>query len=600
MSRTAVTAASPRKPTLRPRRAKQVIFSQRVKRMEIDGSGEEVTDEDEAGEPDEGAADASGEASSAVGSEEEDTSDGERDESPAQGASDSDEAVEEDAPGDDTFEVSDEDEAMSIDGRSPPPPRRRGGSGRATIPVVTPPLLARSELTRSRIAMPPPRVPSRLHRSSARLASPESDDAQDGADEAADDDEALEDDDEEEDEDVDDAQHASPSKMRKLRNGKQLRIHTPSGSSSVRAARMQPEEGHGSGGEAESDSEAESEAEEDEAEEDDPMADPKQATLARLRLARLAELCEERDIDTKGKKAFLIDRLLQHHRARTAAAAPSSQASRSSVDSATTERPASSTAGKKGKGKVRPVVANAPGRKRSAAHVPLLLRSHSRQTLASKPDSPALDPCNPDAAPAEAVDELNGLDLESLNLLDKEIPPHRLEKLEKIGSGGFKDVYVGKYFHQKSRAQKVAIADIRDDLTEMDIKELSLLRDLRHENIVRFIGVSIPDAPRHVPCMIVSELCTNGDLFDYIRNVPAPSNDDIVSRSVRCLSRRLTPCAVPHHARDGARHRVPARPRPGHHPPRHQVDEHPHHARPPRQDQRLCAHASRACACHSC
>ncbi|PWO00616.1 kinase-like protein, partial [Tilletiopsis washingtonensis] len=246
-------------------------------------------------------------------------------------------------------------------------------------------------------------------------------------------------------------------------------------------------------------------------EEDDPMADPKQATLARLRLARLAELCEERDIDTKGKKAFLIDRLLQHHRARTAAAAPSSQA----------------TAGKKGKGKVRPVVANAPGRKRSAAHVPLLLRSHSRQTLASKPDSPALDPCNPDAAPAEAVDELNGLDLESLNLLDKEIPPHRLEKLEKIGSGGFKDVYVGKYFHQKSRAQKVAIADIRDDLTEMDIKELSLLRDLRHENIVRFIGVSIPDAPRHVPCMIVSELCTNGDLFDYIRNVPAPSNDDI-------------------------------------------------------------------------
>ena len=127
----------------------------------------------------------------------------------------------------------------------------------------------------------------------------------------------------------------------------------------------------------------------------------------------------------------------------------------------------------------------------------------------------------------DGVDELNGLDLESLNLTDKEIPPSKLEKLEKIGSGGFKDVYVGKYRISKTRVNKVAIADIRDQLTEMDIKELSLLRDLRHENIVRFIGVSIPEDPRHVPCMIVSELCSNGDLFDYIRNTPAPSDAEV-------------------------------------------------------------------------
>ncbi|PWY99554.1 kinase-like protein, partial [Testicularia cyperi] len=123
--------------------------------------------------------------------------------------------------------------------------------------------------------------------------------------------------------------------------------------------------------------------------------------------------------------------------------------------------------------------------------------------------------------------ELNGLDLESLNLVDKEIAPSKLEKLEKIGSGGFKDVYVGKYHISKSRVSKVAIADIRNHLTEMDIKELSLLRDLRHENIVRFIGVSIPENPRHVPCMIVSELCSNGDLFDYIRNTEAPCDAEV-------------------------------------------------------------------------
>ena len=86
---------------------------------------------------------------------------------------------------------------------------------------------------------------------------------------------------------------------------------------------------------------------------------------------------------------------------------------------------------------------------------------------------------------------------------------------------------MGKYHISRTRVNKVAIADIRDQLTEMDIKELGFLRDLRHENIVRFIGVSIPAEPRTVPCMIVSELCSNGDLFDYIRNTPPPADVEI-------------------------------------------------------------------------
>ncbi|PKI82320.1 hypothetical protein MVES_003762 [Malassezia vespertilionis] len=125
---------------------------------------------------------------------------------------------------------------------------------------------------------------------------------------------------------------------------------------------------------------------------------------------------------------------------------------------------------------------------------------------------------------ASDADELNGLDLESLDLLDREIPPDKLEKLEKIGSGAFKDVFVGKYHISRTRTNKVAISDLRNQLTDMDIKELTFLRDFRHQNIVRFIGISIPPEPRNVPCMIVSELCSNGDLFDYIRNTPAPSD----------------------------------------------------------------------------
>jgi hypothetical protein len=33
--------------------------------------------------------------------------------------------------------------------------------------------------------------------------------------------------------------------------------------------------------------------------------------------------------------------------------------------------------------------------------------------------------------------------------------------------------------------------------------------------------------------MVVSELCSNGDLFDYIRNVPAPKLSKVVRPSVR-------------------------------------------------------------------
>ena len=58
-------------------------------------------------------------------------------------------------------------------------------------------------------------------------------------------------------------------------------------------------------------------------------------------------------------------------------------------------------------------------------------------------------------------------------------------QLDECGRGGFKTVYRGRY-----RGHRVAIAELRGQLSGADIRELTLLRDLSHQNIVRFIGIS--------------------------------------------------------------------------------------------------------------
>lgn len=47
-------------------------------------------------------------------------------------------------------------------------------------------------------------------------------------------------------------------------------------------------------------------------------------------------------------------------------------------------------------------------------------------------------PQTPRQSKGDEQEEVNALDLESLQLQDKEIAPEKLTKLEKVGSGGFK------------------------------------------------------------------------------------------------------------------------------------------------------------------
>jgi len=211
-------------------------------------------------------------------------------------------------------------------------------------------------------------------------------------------------------------------------------------------------------------------------------------------------LCETRDLDVDGTKPQLAKALLEWRDRRSIASSASSSAPSSAPSSSSTARPPSKVPGR-----------TRTSRSKSKSVTPPVLMRASRVHK----DEPITPPVSKGKKDTEGDLEL---DLESLGLEDREIPPEKLTKLEKIGSGGFKDVFIGKF-----KGRKVAIAEFRDQLSAMDIKELKLLAEFAHPNIVRFLGVSIPENTKETPVMIISELCANGDLFDYVRNVSPPS-----------------------------------------------------------------------------
>ncbi|KAG0256483.1 hypothetical protein BG011_004474 [Mortierella polycephala] len=105
-----------------------------------------------------------------------------------------------------------------------------------------------------------------------------------------------------------------------------------------------------------------------------------------------------------------------------------------------------------------------------------------------------------------------------------EITYDQLKIGRKLGSGGFKDCYAGTY-----NGEEVAIGELRvQNFTAVDLKEMKheidVLKQLRHESIVRFIGVCTN--VKHL--CIVTELCENGDLYDFMRKVRKPSFGQLI------------------------------------------------------------------------
>lgn len=159
-------------------------------------------------------------------------------------------------------------------------------------------------------------------------------------------------------------------------------------------------------------------------------------TLIRLRRDDLVRLCETRDLDIDGTKPQLAQSLLQwRDRHANEFSSPSSTG---------TVRPPSTIRVRGGRRRTK-------SRSHSITPPTHMRPRHVHQDeLCTSPISNEQDQPEPELE----------LDLESLGLEDREIPPDKLTKLEKIGSGGFKDVYIGKF-----KGRRVAIAEFRDQLS---------------------------------------------------------------------------------------------------------------------------------------
>ncbi|KAJ2160834.1 hypothetical protein GGF46_001964 [Coemansia sp. RSA 552] len=129
------------------------------------------------------------------------------------------------------------------------------------------------------------------------------------------------------------------------------------------------------------------------------------------------------------------------------------------------------------------------------------------------PSSPHLEKL----AMQEAILHYNTREQQSPSDSD-EIPADKLTIGVRIGTGGFKDCFRGVYQGVPVAVGKVRIGEFSlEDFAEIQ-NEINVLKQLRHENIVRFIGVCWD---RHL-LSIVTELCDNGDLYEYMRKQPKP------------------------------------------------------------------------------
>ncbi len=109
------------------------------------------------------------------------------------------------------------------------------------------------------------------------------------------------------------------------------------------------------------------------------------------------------------------------------------------------------------------------------------------------------------------------------------LDPHELEIQQKIGEGGYGDVYYGKWL-----GQDVAIKHFGKSYSKFHkkrlanfIKEVEVISNLRHPNILLYMGVCINcpkfDCPNY---LMLTEYLEGGSLFDLLHKKRVKLNED--------------------------------------------------------------------------
>jgi len=102
----------------------------------------------------------------------------------------------------------------------------------------------------------------------------------------------------------------------------------------------------------------------------------------------------------------------------------------------------------------------------------------------------------------------------------KENEISNVEILKLIGTGNFGEVFRGEWCPEPGTAYEVALKRLKsNDHFEQFVEEASQLRQLNHENVVRFLGIFVCNAESY----LVTEFMNLGCLLDVLRGSLAPS-----------------------------------------------------------------------------
>jgi len=116
-----------------------------------------------------------------------------------------------------------------------------------------------------------------------------------------------------------------------------------------------------------------------------------------------------------------------------------------------------------------------------------------------------------------------------LSSLDDDITIKDIKILQKLGSGNFGEVYKGKWENVD-----VALKKLKDEQVESANKEATLLRNLRHPNIVQYFGLFVDDEQ---VCYIVLEYFPLGSLD---RLLQAASDSEINTTTLIDMASQIT------------------------------------------------------------